>query len=81
MPIQPKAYTRHQSKLERSTAVMYTLFGVNEKLSNSPLNHRPAYTFCSNIVCVVVLFYFIPLAKLFTVVKIDDRYRNNEWNN
>ena len=72
MPNQPKAYTRHQSRLEPSTAVKYALIGVNEKLSNLPPNHRPAYTVCSNIVCVVVLSCFILLAKLFTVVKIDD---------
>ena len=44
---------RHQSTLEPSTAVQYTLFGVNEKLFNLLQNHRPSYTLFSNIVCVV----------------------------
>ena len=35
---------RHQSTLEPSTAVQYTLFGVNEKLFNLLQNHRPSYT-------------------------------------
>ena len=75
MPNRPKAYTRHQSRLDPITAVKYyALIGVNEKLSNLPPNHRPAYTGCSNIVCVVVLSCFILPAKLFMVVKIDDRY-------
>ena len=46
MPNRPKAYTRHQSRLDPITAVIkyYALIGVNEKLSNLPPNHRPAYT-------------------------------------
>ena len=84
MPNQPKAYTRHQSRLDPITAVIkyYALIGVNEKLFNSLQIHRPAYKLFSNIVCVVeyCLSCLILLEKLFMVVKIDDQYPD-KWKN
>ena len=40
--------SKTRSRFHHSIAVRYALIGVNEKLSNTPLHHQPAYKFCSN---------------------------------